>query len=140
MTMKIPFAPKTLLINNCMYLYFYYANNRGRGNSNCTIILTSNKTREGNVKAQNQIRRPAMITYYPTTKFVTPPENQGQIVIVSYALDADAEVIIKRTHDASNNSIRFDAYSYPDDDSGEWTPWNESPELGTHLGQCKIEA
>lgn len=50
--MKIPFAPKTLLINDCIYLHFYYANNAGRGTDNCSIIATSNKTRTGNVKSQ----------------------------------------------------------------------------------------
>ena len=50
--MKIPFAPKTLLINDCIYLHFYYANNAGRGTNNCSIIATSNKTRTGNVKSQ----------------------------------------------------------------------------------------
>lgn len=64
--MKIPFAPKTLLINDCIYLHFYYSNNRGRGTDNCSIIATSNKNRTGNVKSQLAA---GYIEYYTTSSW-----------------------------------------------------------------------
>ena len=80
----------------------------------------------------------AMKTFCLTTDFITPPENQGQIVTVSYALAADEEAIIERTHYASDRTTRYDAYSYPENDDGDWAPWNGAPELGDHLGECSI--
>jgi hypothetical protein len=80
-----------------------------------------------------------MKSYSPTDKWITPPENQGQIVSVSYNLDSDAGVILESIYDASDRSQEYRAYSYPDDDDGEWSPWNGTPELGECLGQCTIE-
>lgn len=81
-----------------------------------------------------------MKTYTPTTIFTTPPENQGQIVTVSYALAADDEAIIESIYDASDRTQGYRAYAYADDDDGDWAPWNGAPALGECLGQCLIAA
>jgi hypothetical protein len=61
--------------------------------------------------------------------FVTPPENQGQIVIVSYACDGD--YIYKRTYDQSDQEETIRLYEHPGEgDEEEWGPWNRSPRLG----------
>jgi len=80
-----------------------------------------------------------MKTYSPTDKWITPPENQGQIVTVSYNLDSDAAVILESIYDASDRSQEYRAYAYPENDDGEWSPWNGTPALGKCLGQCEIE-
>lgn len=80
-----------------------------------------------------------MKTYSPTTGFTTPPENRGQIMTISYALDSDAEVILERIHDASDRSTEYRAYAYPRNDDGSWEPWNCAPKLGRRLGTCAIE-
>jgi hypothetical protein len=62
-------------------------------------------------------------------KFHVPPENQGQIVEVSYSAE-DPDVLIKRVEDRSDRSVEY--YSTP------WTktlsrwaesrgPWNTPP-------------
>ncbi len=38
--MKLEHAPITVKLDNGEYLHFWYANNRGRGSDNCTIIRT----------------------------------------------------------------------------------------------------
>ena len=75
---------------------------------------------------------------YSVEKFTTPPQNQGQIVTVSYALADDTEIIIVRTHDAADNTTEYVAYEYPSDDDGDWQPWNYAPELGEEIGPCKV--
>ncbi len=79
-----------------------------------------------------------MKSYSPTEKFITPPENQGQIVTCSYSLDADAEVIIENIYDASDRTQIYRAYAYPRNDDGTWEPWNGVPELGRSFGECQI--
>lgn len=79
-----------------------------------------------------------MNAYTPTEKWVTPPENQGQIVTVSYSLDSEAEVILERIHDASDGTTEFRAYRYPARDDGSWEPWNGTPKLGRSLGKCEV--
>ncbi|MEW6169628.1 MAG: hypothetical protein AB1651_18340 [Pseudomonadota bacterium] len=76
-------------------------------------------------------------TYRPTTDFVAPPEEQGQIVQRSYALDAEAEVILCRETDYSDGSQTIVAFRYPDDDS-EFQPWNVAPSLGRLIGPCIV--
>lgn len=39
--LKIGFAPKTIILPNGQFLHFWYANNKGRGNNNCTIIRST---------------------------------------------------------------------------------------------------
>ena len=75
---------------------------------------------------------------YSVEKFTTPPENQGQIVTVSYALADDTEIIIVRTHDASDNTTEYWAYELPEDYK-IWDPWNGVPELGDEIGPCTIK-
>jgi hypothetical protein len=81
-----------------------------------------------------------MKSYKPTTTFITPPENQGQIVTVSYALAADDELILVRTYDASDRTTSYDAYAYPEEcDQDSYDPANGEPELGAYVGQCSVD-
>lgn len=68
-------------------------------------------------------------------RFDVSPENQGQIVTVSYAW-ADG-VIIERVYDASDRTESMTAYEDGDQD-GEWDPWNRTPKLGKALGSVEI--
>jgi len=57
----------------------------------------------------------------------TPPENQGQIVTVSYA--SDGERVYRRTHDASDGSsvvwwLWWEDVGLPDDVEPQFEPWN----------------
>lgn len=40
-SIKIPFSPKTVELENGQFLHFWYANNAGRGDDNCTIIRST---------------------------------------------------------------------------------------------------
>lgn len=82
-----------------------------------------------------------MYTYTPTTEFVVPPVCQGQMIEISYALDAENEVIIERSIDRSEPKCEptYMAYEYPDESfHGDWTPWNDVPDTGDCIGQCLI--
>lgn len=48
--MKIGYAPKTEELKNGEKLHFWYANNRKRADSNCTIIRTKNERAAVSVK------------------------------------------------------------------------------------------
>lgn len=90
-------------------------------------------------KTKNTMKpKPEMKSYTPTTAFTTPPENRGQILSISYAVAAGDEAIIERLYDRSDRSLEYRAYAYPENDDGEWEPWNGAPELGEYLGQCEI--
>jgi len=39
------YAPKTIQLKNGNYLHFWYANNKGRGSDNCTIVKSSDENR-----------------------------------------------------------------------------------------------
>lgn len=56
-------------------------------------------------------------------KFITPPENQGQIVEVSYA--AVGNEVIRRTHDQSDKSTEYAASKALNGDEGDY--WNGAP-------------
>jgi len=62
--------------------------------------------------------------------YITPPENQGQIVIVSYA--SDGEGVLRRTVDQSGQRptliehISWDAFL---DHEPEYEPWNRAPRI-----------
>jgi hypothetical protein len=63
-------------------------------------------------------------------KFHTPPENQGQIVTVSYGWLCGG--IVRHTFDASDRSETFrflqDPYGILDGDLLDgWEPWNTAP-------------
>ncbi len=45
MELQIGHSPKTVKINDNLYLHFFYANNKGRGSNNCTIVKSSNPVR-----------------------------------------------------------------------------------------------
>lgn len=74
---------------------------------------------------------------YHVADFITPPENQDQIVTRSYAYDAESGVIVQFTHDARDGTVRFDAYADPDDGS-DFAPWSGTPSLGEYLGECEV--
>jgi hypothetical protein len=77
-----------------------------------------------------------MNTYY-TEGFSAPAANQGQTVAISFGLDVEAEVIVVRRHDASDNTTIYTAYADGDPDAS-WEPWNSAPKLGQELGPCVI--
>jgi hypothetical protein len=52
--MKLPHAPKTVK-TDAGYLHFWYANNTGRGSSNCTIILSSSPDRASMSAKQSEV-------------------------------------------------------------------------------------
>lgn len=62
--------------------------------------------------------------------FVTPPENQGQIVLVSYG--CDAEHIYERVFDQSDRTTTVNVYEHDDEDE-DWSPWNAAPSLGEKI-------
>lgn len=62
--------------------------------------------------------------------FVTPPENQGQIVLVSYGCDAD--YIYERVVDQSDRTTTVRVYEHDEDDE-EWEPHNGAPSLGDQI-------
>jgi hypothetical protein len=62
-----------------------------------------------------------------TLNFQTMPEDQGQMVEVSYAVDCDAETLVRRTVDGSNGSVSYDERDLDmdaDDDAQNFEPWN----------------
>jgi hypothetical protein len=56
--------------------------------------------------------------------FHTPPENQGQIVEVSYTM-IDG-VVIRRTYDQSDRTTEYATSDALDNDEGDY--WNGEPE------------
>ena len=58
--------------------------------------------------------------------WITPPENQGQIVEVSYSRDCPDGIGYERTLDRSDGSESIRPVRSPDD--CEWEPWNGTPE------------
>lgn len=73
------------------------------------------------------------------TDWTIPPERQGQIVEVSFAL-ANSErhdlVVLRRVFDRSDRSENITAHSPAVD--YEWQPWNQTPPLGRRLGRAII--
>lgn len=65
--------------------------------------------------------------------FVVPPQNMGQIVEVSYS--CTSEHIIERINDRTDNSVKYMAYDFVDD---EFDPWNGAPRLGRRIGEVQI--
>ncbi len=59
--------------------------------------------------------------------FVTPPENQGQIVLVSYGCDAD--YIYERSYDQSDRSTTIRVYDHAEEE-GDFEPQNGVPSTG----------
>jgi hypothetical protein len=53
--MKIGFAPKTVEVGDGTYLHFWYANNKGRGNNNCTIARSRLSERAWAYRLQDEI-------------------------------------------------------------------------------------
>jgi hypothetical protein len=86
--------------------------------------------------ARGEVIRP--LVFHPTGAWHVPPECQGQIVEVSYTVDAEAGVILERTLDRSDGSEVIVAYDYPARDH-TWDPWNGTPKLGRRLGRCTVE-
>lgn len=70
--------------------------------------------------------------------FLTPPENAGQIVEVSYACTED--YILERTWDRSDGSAQIVAYHYPASgaEDGGIEPWQAVPTLGRRAGVVNI--
>ncbi len=73
---------------------------------------------------------------YSPSYFTTSPECQGQMMLVSYAIDSEQGVIIARSENQSTRATSYTAYSCPE--SVVWDPWNSAPELGAEIGPCVI--
>ena len=65
---------------------------------------------------------------YDHLNFVTPRRNQGQIVEISYAVDAEREQVVSRAVDASDGTTSF-AVTALDNLVGEFEPWDREPKL-----------
>jgi len=52
---KIGFAPKTIELPDGTFLHFWYANNKGRGSNNCTIIRSLTEERAAMSRNQTGI-------------------------------------------------------------------------------------
>lgn len=63
--------------------------------------------------------------------FYIPPENQGQIVTVSYG--CSPSFIFERCLDRSDNSLSITAYRHPTNDV-DFDPWNSIPKMGRRIG------
>ena len=66
--------------------------------------------------------------------FITPPENQGQMVEVSYAGTGD--YILERTHDRSTQTEKTLAYKWSG--NSVFSPQNRAPKLGRLIGEAQI--
>lgn len=62
--------------------------------------------------------------------FVTPPENQGQIVTVSYACD-EISVFMERLDRSDRSATYFaaDWENLPEDEMEKWDPVNQEPSI-----------
>lgn len=67
-----------------------------------------------------------MTTQYSDLKFVTPPKNQGQIVEISFAIDADREEVVCRIYDRGDRTTKYDVTPL-ENLKGEFEPWNGEP-------------
>jgi hypothetical protein len=67
--------------------------------------------------------------------FHTPPENQGQIVLVSYGCDED--YIYEKTYDQSDRSTVVRVYEHPETDC-DWDPWNGAPSTGDLVARVEV--
>jgi hypothetical protein len=74
----------------------------------------------------------ALTCYQDASHFFTPPEGQGQIVLISYGCTAD--YIYERSYDQSDRTVTVTAYRHPAADDGDWSPWNGRPALGRRIG------
>lgn len=70
--------------------------------------------------------------------FHTPPENQGQMVEVSYA--SDGEYAYRRVYDCSDRSESIERVAWgdwwadvPEGTNIDWEPWNKAPTWPGHL-------
>lgn len=80
-----------------------------------------------------------MKTIVKIDRWDVPSENQGQIVEVAYGLDPDAELIVRRTTDRSDGSVKYQAFEFPSRE-WEWDPWNRAPALGAEIdGEIEVE-
>lgn len=67
---------------------------------------------------------------YESLAYHTPPEDQGQTVEYSYAIDTELECIVERCIDRSDKSVSYTAYEYGE---GEFQPWHSAPSLGDRI-------
>ena len=54
-SINIPFAPKTVELENGQFLHSWYANNKGQGRTNCTIIRSSSPRAAVSAKQESVI-------------------------------------------------------------------------------------
>lgn len=73
--MKLGYAPKTLDIGNGEFLHFWYANNAGRGDSNCTIIRSTAIRSIMSAKQQNVIAKTLTSSWSGNVNFSKRVQN-----------------------------------------------------------------
>ena len=66
--------------------------------------------------------------------FVTPPENQGQMIEISYSCTED--YVLRRVIDRSDAAQLIGAYKHVDD--GDFAPHFAAPDLGNFVGLVDI--
>lgn len=73
--------------------------------------------------------------YANELQYTTPPENQGQAVEVSFALDGESQTIFRRTRDLGIPEGERDIYEVADlcwiswwmDGTAKFEPWDHAP-------------
>lgn len=70
---------------------------------------------------------------FEQVEYHVPPENQGQIVEVSYG--CDAEYVYRKTYDKSDRTTSYARFEHPDTPEQEFDfdPWNGEPKLGDEV-------
>ena len=61
-------------------------------------------------------------------RMYVPPQNQGQMIEVSYGYDWDAGILYRRTMDRSSRAEEWSCVDIATVPTDEWAgPWNEDP-------------
>lgn len=76
---------------------------------------------------------------FEQVQYHVPPENQGQIVEVSYGCDGD--YVYCKTFDQSDRTTSYARFEHPDTPEQEFDfdPWNGEPKLGDEVPFTKDE-
>lgn len=86
------------------------------------------------MKRKNPAMKTIKINRSEIGHWITPPENGGQIVEISYARAGD--VAIRRVYDRSDRRETLTAFRFSD--RSEFEPQNCEPKLGRRVGQVEI--
>jgi hypothetical protein len=71
-----------------------------------------------------------MAMTFATLQFTTPPEHQGQMVTISYAVDADNDLLVERTSRPDGEDT-YRTADLTDDSMADVVvePWNGAPRV-----------